>query len=282
MEVLPTKAPLPSKLLFSALGSKVAKDAEVELATAGHCVVSNASSHRMDADVPLMVPEVNPDHLGLAEEQPWDGALFTNPNCSTIGLVMALKPLYDAFGLEAVNAVTLQAVSGAGLHGVPSMSIVDNLIPYIGGEEEKIESETQKILGRLEGGAIEPAPVTVSAQVNRVPVIDGHTECVSVRLGRPASLEEVRDALASFTAAPQELGLPSAPERPVLVTDEPDRPQPRLDRNAGRGMAATVGRLRPCPILDYKFVVLSHNTLRGAAGGALLVAELAVAKGLIG
>ena len=281
MEVLPTAPPLPCRLVFSALGSRVAKDAEVELAEAGHFVVSNASSHRMDPDVPLVVPEVNPDHLGLIDVQPYDGALITNPNCSTIGLVMALKPLADAFGVCEVQAVTLQAISGAGLAGVPSMSMIDNLIPYIDGEEEKIESETRKILGRLHGGAIEPAPVVVSAQVNRVPVIDGHTECVSVRLGQPASLEEVSEVLSSYTAAPQKLGLPTAPERPIVVRSEPDRPQPRLDRGAGDGMTATVGRIRPCPVLDYKFVVLSHNTLRGAAGGALLVAELAVAKNLV-
>ncbi len=288
LEVLPTApAALPKdgrlscRLLFSALGSKVADEVEAELASAGHLVVSNAGSHRMDADVPLVVPEVNPDHLGLTGCQPYEGAIITNPNCSTIGLVMALKPLADAFGVSQVQVVTLQAISGAGIPGVPSMAIVDNLIPWINNEENKIEEETCKIFGRLDGGAIEPAPITVSAAVNRVPVIDGHTECVSVRLGREASREELHQALASFTALPQELGLPSAPRRPIVVRDEPDRPQPRLDRDAGGGMAATVGRLRPCPILDYKFVVLSHNTLRGAAGGALLLAELAVAQGLV-
>ena len=283
MEVLPTSTEidLPCRLLFSALGSKVADQVEAGLAQAGHVVVSNAGSHRMDADVPLVVPEVNPDHLDLAASQPYDGAILTNPNCSTIGLVMALKPLADAFGVSQVQVVTLQAISGAGIPGVPSMAIVDNLIPWIRNEEDKIEEETCKILGRLGDGAIEPAPITVSAGVNRVPVIDGHTECVSVRLGRDVGLEEMSEALASFTALPQELALPSAPPRPIVVRDEPDRPQPRLDRDAGGGMAATIGRLRPCPILDYKFVVLSHNTLRGAAGGALLLAELAVAQGLV-
>ena len=280
MTVSPTEhESLPCRLLFSALGSKVADRAEVELASAGHVVVSNAGSHRMDADVPLVVPEVNPDHLALASHQPYDGSIITNPNCSTIGLVMALKPLYDAFGVSQVQAVTLQAVSGAGIPGVPSMSIIDNLIPWIPNEENKIEEEACKILGTLGDGKIDSAPVTVSAQVNRVPVIDGHTECVSLRLGREASLEELSEALAGFTALPQKLGLPTAPERPIVVRTEVDRPQPRLDREAGGGMAATVGRLRPCPILDYKFVVLSHNTLRGAAGGAVLLAELAVAQG---
>ncbi len=290
MEVLPTAPPslrngadgeMTCRLLFSALDSKAADVAEAELASAGHFVVSNAGSHRMDGDVPLVVPEVNPDHLELIHSQPYDGAIATNPNCSTIGLVMALKPLADAFGVSEVQVVTLQALSGAGIPGVPSMAIVDNLIPYIGGEEDKIESETRKILGSLEDGAIAPAAVTVSAQVNRVAVIDGHTECVSVRLGREAGTAKIREALESFTAEPQRLGLPSAPPRPIVVRSEPDRPQPRLDRSAGGGMAATVGRIRPCPILGHKFVVLSHNTLRGAAGGAILLAELAVAKGLV-
>ncbi len=287
MKVLPTASPLPEvaasscRLLFSALDARAALGVEAELAAAGYFVVSNAGSHRMDADVPLVVPEVNAQHLELAAAQAYRGTILTNPNCSTIGLVMALKPLVDAFGVSEVKVVTLQALSGAGIPGVSSMAIVDNLIPYIANEEQKIESETRKILGRLTDGVITPAAITVSAQVNRVPVIDGHTECVSVRLGRRAGLEEVGEALASFTAEPQRLGLPSAPPRPIEVRTEPDRPQPRLDRAAGGGMATTIGRLRPCPILDYKFVALSHNTLRGAAGGAVLLAELAVAKGLV-
>ena len=187
----------------------------------------------------------------------------------------------DAFGLEQVHVVTMQAVSGAGLPGVPSMSALDNVIPFIGGEEEKMETETRKILGRWNGEAVEPATVVVSAHCNRVAVIDGHTECVSVRLARKAGIDAVQDALAAFRGAPQELRLPSAPERPIVLTDRPDRPQPRLDRDQGRGMAVTVGRLRPCPIFDYKFVVLSHNTVRGAAGGAILLAELALARGAL-
>lgn len=281
MEVLPTAPPLPCRMVFSALGSKAAEDVEVELARAGHFVVSNAGSHRMDPDVPLVVPEVNPDHLEMVRFQSYGGALVTNPNCSTIGLILALKPLVDAFGVSHVQVVTLQALSGAGLPGVPSLAVIDNLIPFIPREEEKIESEGCKILGRHEAGAITPAEMVVSAQVNRVPVIDGHTECVSVKLERSASLEDVAEALRGFRGVPQELGLPSAPNPPILLRDEPDRPQPRLDRGRGGGMAVTVGRLRPCQILDFKFVALSHNTLRGAAGGALLVAELAVAQGLV-
>ncbi len=281
MEVLPTAPPLPCKLLFSALDSAAADIAEDELARAGHFVVSNAKSHRMDPDVPLIVPEVNPDHLDLISSQDrGDGAIVTNPNCSTIGLVLALKPLADAFGISAVHVVTLQALSGAGIPGVPSLVAIDNLVPYIPGEEEKVEAETRKILGRL-NGAIDSASIEISAQCNRVPVIDGHTECVSVRFERPAGLEEIREALEGFTALPQELGLPMAPSPPIVVLDRPDRPQPRLDRGRGNGMAVTVGRLRPCPVFDVKFVVLSHNTLRGAAGGSILVAELAVARGLL-
>lgn len=283
MVVQSTKPPLEPTLLFSALDASAADTAEGELATAGHFVVSNAKSHRMGVDVPLMVPEVNPDHLALVKHQGWgDGAIVTNPNCSTIGLVLALAPLHRAFGLEAVNVVTLQALSGAGIPGVPSLAAIDNLVPYIGGEEDKIENEPRKIFGRLGDGAIEPAEITVSAQVNRVAVIDGHTECVSVRFrDKPASIEAVRRALEDFRGTPQELGLPSAPDPVIVVLDAPDRPQPRLDRDRGRGMATTVGRLRPCPLFDVKFVALSHNTLRGAAGGSILVAELAVAQGLV-
>jgi len=282
LPVLPTEPPLDCRLVFSALDAKAADVVEQRFAEAGHFVVSNARSHRMDPDVPLIVPEVNPDHLDLVSEQSWgEGAIVTNPNCSTIGLVLALKPLDDAFGLVEVNAVTMQALSGAGIPGVPSLAVIDNLVPYISGEEEKMETETLKILGSLEEGHIDPAEIAVSAQCNRVPVIDGHTECISVSLEEEATLEEVREALASFSAEPQLLGLPTAPERPIEFTERKDGPQPRMDRDRGRGMALTIGRLRPCNLFDYKFVALSHNTLRGAAGGALLVAELAVARGLV-
>lgn len=282
LAVLAPGQALPCRLLFSALTADVAGPAEAELARAGHLVVSNAGSHRMDSDVPLVVPEVNPDHLELARRQGFGGgAILTNPNCSTIGLVLALKPLADAFGVAEVSVVTMQALSGAGLPGVPSMAILDNLIPFIGGEEEKVESESRKILGRLGPGGVAPAEIVISAQCNRVAVLDGHTECVSLRLAKEATAEEIAAALAGFTAEPQHLGLPSAPLPPIHVTARPDGPQPRLDRDRGRGMAVTVGRLRPCPLFGWKMVVLSHNTLRGAAGGALLLAELAVAKGLL-
>jgi aspartate-semialdehyde dehydrogenase len=275
-------------LAFSALDSAAAAEAELRFASAGATVVSNASSHRMDPDVPLVVPEVNPDHLDLAQLQRHGGGgsgrgvILTNPNCSTIGLVLALAPLDRAFGVERVHAVTLQAVSGAGFPGVPSLLAIDNVVPFIAGEEAKVESEPRKILGRFTGEAIEPHPLTVSASCNRVPVVDGHTLCVSVELTRPPSLDAVREAWRSFRGAPQELGLPSAPEPPIVVLDGDDAPQPRLHRDLGGGMAVSVGRLRPCPLLDLRFVALSHNTVRGAAGGAILLAELAVARGLVG
>jgi aspartate-semialdehyde dehydrogenase len=269
-------------LVFSALDSAVAGPVEEEFARAGRVVVSNSKNHRMDPHVPLLVPEVNPDHLELARHQELGGgAILTNPNCSTIGLVLALRPLEERFGLEAVSVVTLQALSGAGVPGVAGMRVVDNVIPFIDEEEEKMERETPKILGRLAGDRIEPHDVRVSAQCNRVAVIDGHTECVSVKLGRKATAEELRAAWTEFEGEPQRLGLPSAPRPPIRYLDAPDAPQPRLHRDLAGGMAASVGRLRPCEVLDWKFVTLSHNTVRGAAGGAILVAELAVEKGLL-
>ena len=268
-------------LAFSALDSSVAGELESDFAAAGTLVVSNAKNHRMDADVPLLVPEVNPGHLDLATRQQHRGAIIANPNCSTIGVVLALKPLFDAFGVEAISVVTLQAVSGAGLPGVSSLQMLDNVLPYIGGEEDKLETESRKILGELENGAINFASIIVSAACNRVAVIDGHTFCVSVRLGSEATHEGLLSAWDRFTAAPQQLGLPSAPTRPVHYLTEPTSPQPRLHRDLERGMAVSVGRLRPCPLLDFKFVALSHNTVRGAAGGAILGAELAVARGFL-
>jgi aspartate-semialdehyde dehydrogenase len=251
------------------------------LADAGHWVVSNAKSHRMAPDVPLLVPEINPDHLQLAAHQRRSGAILTNPNCSTIGLTLALGPLDRAFGVEQAHVVTLQALSGAGVPGVPSMQALDNVVPFIGGEEDKLENEPAKILGRYRDGAIEAHRIRVSAHANRVAVVDGHTLCVSVKLRQRASEEEIREAWESFRGEPQQRRLPSAPHKPVHYLPEADAPQPRLHRDLDRGMAASVGRLRPCPLLDYKFVTLSHNTLRGAAGGALLVAELAAARGMI-
>ena len=277
LEVVPLHADLRSPLVLSALDADVAGPAEDRLARAGHLVVSNAKSHRMRSDVPLLIPEVNPDHLQLINEQAYDGgAIVTNPNCSTIGLVLALKPLHDAFGIEKVHVVTMQAISGAGFPGVSSLQIMDNLIPFISGEEEKLESETRKILGRLEGGRISESQITLSAQCTRVPVLDGHTECVSVKLGRPVTEEEIIEVWEGFRAAPQWLDLPSAPLRPIIYDRSESAPQPRLHRDAGSGMAVTIGRLRPCTLFDFKFVALSHNTVRGAAGGSLLAAEMAV------
>ncbi len=273
------------QIVFSALPASTAREVEPQFAAAGIPVFSNASAFRMEPDVPLVIPEVNPEHLGLIrvqrEQRGWSGFIVTNPNCSTIHLVCALKPLHEAFGLEQVMVTTLQAVSGAGYPGVASLDIVDNLIPYIPREEEKIESEPLKLLGTLVQNQVQPAEITISAAVHRVPVLDGHTEAVAVKLRTRASLEEVTRALAEFRGVPQHLGLPTAPEPAIIVREEPDRPQPRLDRNAGNGMATTVGRLRPDPILDYKFVLLGHNTIRGAAGASILNAELALALGYL-
>jgi aspartate-semialdehyde dehydrogenase len=271
------------RLVFSALDADVALEVERSLAAAGAFVVSNARSHRMHPRVPLLVPEVNPDHLGLLDAQDFGGgAIVTNPNCSTIGLVLALRPLADAFGVARANVVTMQALSGAGLAGPSALAMLDNLVPFIGGEEEKIETETRKILGLLEGDEIREADVTISAQCNRVGVVDGHVACVSVELEREASAEAIIEAWREFRAAPQELSLPSAPLQPLHYLEAHDAPQPRLHRDLDRGMATAIGRLRPCPVFDWRFVALSHNTVRGAAGGAILVAELAVAQGRLG
>ena len=280
--VQPPEPPLDCDFVFSSLPGEVAGEAEESFARAGYPVISNSSSHRMDADVPLLIPEVNHEHLALIDAQRaargYDrGFIVTNPNCSTIVIAMALAPLHASFGVTSCIATTMQAISGAGYPGVASLDINDNVLPYIGGEEEKIESETLKILGRVNGGAISNVEMRVSAQCNRVNVTDGHTASVRVRLSRPASLDEVRDALVSFTSLPQELKLHSAPAKPIIVRDEADRPQPRLDRDAGNGMSVTVGRIGRDNVLDYRFVALGHNTIRGAAGAAILNAELLVA-----
>ncbi len=270
------------KLVFSALDASVAGDLEREFAEAGHVVVSNARNHRMDAVVPLLVPEVNADHLALLEGQRaargWKGLIVTNPNCSTVMLTMALAPLRQ-FDLRACLVTTLQAVSGAGYPGVPSYDILGNVIPFISGEEEKIESETRKILGAADGGGVTLHPVVVSASTTRVPVIDGHTESVSVSLGTRPQAEDLRQAFESFRGLPQELELPSAPPGPLLYLDAPNRPQPRFDAGRDGGMAVSIGRLRPCRVLDWKFFALGHNTVRGAAGAAILNAELMLAQG---
>jgi aspartate-semialdehyde dehydrogenase len=277
----PGKGP---RLVFSALDASVAGELEQAFADAGHVVLSNARNHRMNPVVPLLVPEVNADHLGLlrvqARQRGGKGAIVTNPNCSTIVLSMALAPL-RAFGLRACLVSTMQAVSGAGYPGVPSLDILGNVIPFISGEEEKMETETRKILGTLAGAEVEPHPVRVSAHTNRVPVVDGHTETVSVALEQKPSLEALRAAIDGFAGEPQRLGLPSAPERPLLYLDQPNRPQPRFDAGRGRGMTVSVGRLRPCGVLDWKFVALGHNTVRGAAGASVLNAELMQAQGLL-
>jgi aspartate-semialdehyde dehydrogenase len=279
---VPSRGP---RLVFSALDAHVAGEIEAAFAAAGHVVVSNARNHRMDASVPLLVPEVNADHLALVRRQAadkgWPGIIVTNPNCSTVVLTMALAPLLP-FGLRQCLVTTMQAVSGAGYPGVPSLDVLGNVIPFISGEEEKIERETRKILGRLAGDHVEPHPVQVSAHTNRVPVVDGHTETVSVSLDASATEADLRAAIETFTGAPQRLGLPTAPARPVVYLDEPNRPQPRRDAGRGNGMTVSVGRLRRCPVLGWKFVALGHNTVRGAAGAAVLNAELMMAEGWVG
>jgi aspartate-semialdehyde dehydrogenase len=272
------------RIVFSALDATAANEIEPAFAAAGHIVVSNARSYRMEPAVPLVIPEVNPDHLALItrqrRERGWSGAIVTNPNCSTVVLSIVLAPLRQ-FGLSRVMVTTLQAVSGAGYPGVPSLDILGNVIPAISGEEEKMESETQKILGRLERDAVSPHPVTISAQTTRVPVVDGHTETVSIAFDNRPSPADVRAVLAAFVGRPQELELPSAPEHPIVCVAAPDRPQPRLDVERDGGMTISVGRVRPCPVLDTKLVALGHNTIRGAAGAAILNAELMVAEGIL-
>jgi aspartate-semialdehyde dehydrogenase len=271
--------PLACDLVFSSLPADIAGPIETRFAEAGYPVISNSSSHRMDDGVPLLIPEVNPDHLALIAGR--RGFIVTNPNCSTVMLALALAPLAARFGVEAVIVTTLQALSGAGYPGVASLDITDNVVPFIAHEEEKIERETRKILGRLNGSGVAPAAFAVSAQCHRVNVVDGHMAAVRVKLARAAEPAELRAAFASFTALPQELRLPSAPERPILVRDEPDRPQPRLDRDAGGGMSVSVGRIARDGVLGHRFIALSHNTIRGAAGAAILNAELLLAKGYL-
>jgi aspartate-semialdehyde dehydrogenase len=270
------------QLMFSAMDASVATEIERAFAGAGHAVVSNSRNHRMDEDVPLLVPEVNPEHLQLVPGQQktrgWTGQIVTNPNCSTIALVMALAPL-KPFGLRRVMVTTMQAISGAGYPGVASMDINANVIPFISGEEEKMERETQKILGAFAGTRIEPLAAKVSAQCNRVPVVDGHMLSVSVELEKKPTEAEIIGAIRGWRGLPQQKGLPSAPPCPVIYMDEPDRPQPRRDVERENGMAVFVGRLRKCPVLDYKFTALGHNTVRGAAGAAVLNAELMKSEG---
>lgn len=285
MVVSPATPDGAPKVIFAALDSGIAAELEPRFADAGCAVISNSSALRMQKDVPLVIPEVNPDHIKLIECQAWKrkngGFVVTNPNCSAIGLVLALKPLHQQFGLETVMAVTMQAVSGAGYPGVASLDILGNVIPFIANEEEKMQEETQKLLGTLNGAGVIPAPFKMSAQCNRVAVEDGHTESISVKLKKKASPDEILEAWSSFRSVPQEKKLPTAPEIPVRYVDLRDRPQPRFDVDFGHGMTTTVGRLRPCGVLDWKFTVLSHNTIRGAAGAALLNAELLKDQGYL-
>jgi aspartate-semialdehyde dehydrogenase len=286
MTVSPAEPEGAPKIIFAALDADIARDMEPKFAAAGCAVVSNSSAFRMHANVPLVIPEVNAEHLHLIEEQPWrkesGGYMVTNPNCSAIGLVLALKPIEERFGIEQIFVTTMQAVSGAGYPGVPSMDILGNVIPYIKSEEEKMEAETLKLLGRFEGHAVKPLAARMSAHCNRVAVEDGHTESVSLKLRQPAQAEDILAAWDEFRCLPQKLKLPTAPEQPVIYESAPDRPQPRLDRDRGRGMSAVCGRLRPCNIFDWKFTVLSHNTIRGAAGAAVLNGELLKAQGYLG
>jgi len=277
---------LPGKVAFSAIEADIAGEVERAFAQAGVFVVTNTRTHRMDPTVPLLIPEVNPDHLQLLtrqqREQGWSGGIVANPNCSTAGLALGMAPLHRAFGIEKLFVATMQAVSGAGYPGVASLDAIGNVIPYIGGEEEKLEEETRKILGVLGANAVTEAPIAVSAHTNRVPVVDGHLEVVSVGLAHRVSPEEAMAALEGFRAPEEVARLHSTPARPVEVDRRPDRPQSRLDLDRGNGMTVTIGRVRPCPLLDLRLVLLSHNTIRGAAGAAVQNAELLVARGWVG
>ena len=281
MEVVPCRPGLPAGLVFSGLDAAVAGEVEQEFASAGHVVVSNSRNHRMDPEVPLLVPEINEDHLDLIAAQrkryPRGGMIVTNPNCSTMGLVLAVGPIHRAFGIERLVVATLQAVSGAGYPGVPAVDILDNVMPYIPGEEEKMESETLKILGAPHSSAGFP----ISAHCHRVHVSDGHTLAVSIKTAKQATPAQAVQVLRRFRSPLDRLGLPSLPPRPLAVSERDDRPQPRFDRMAGDGMVVSVGRVRRCPALDLKLVALVHNTIRGAAGGAILNAELLRAKGYL-
>lgn len=279
MTVRSLSAELESRILFSGLDSSVAGEAETRYAEAGHLVISNSKNHRMDPDVPLVIPEINPDHFELVAKQPYEGGIITNSNCSTMFLAMALAPLHRSFGVRRVFVSTMQAVTGAGYPGVPSMDILGNVVPYISGEEDKLEREAAKILGTVTDAGVDPAPFVVSAHCNRVPVYDGHTETVSVELEAKASIEDITRALAEFRGMPQEKGLPSAPAHPIVVTDEQDRPQPTRDIWTENGMATVVGRIRRCSLFDVKLVLLGHNTVRGAAGAAILNAEAYIELG---
>jgi aspartate-semialdehyde dehydrogenase len=286
LRVEPCEPPLQGPIVFSALDADVAGPIEQAFARNGAYVVTNTRNHRMDEDVPLLIPEANADHLSLIDRQRevrgWSGAILANPNCSTAALTLALAPLHQAFEVERLFVSTMQAVSGAGYPGVASLDIVGNVIPYIGGEEEKIERESRKILGTLAGGRVKPAEFAVSAHTNRVAVLDGHLETISVGFRRRVTPEEAISTLQEFRPPPCVAELPSSPMPPIEVDGRLDRPQPRLDLDRGRGMSVTVGRVRPCAVLDLRLVILGHNTIRGAAGQAVQIAELLVADGRVG
>jgi len=283
IKILPPKPNLDCSIAFSALTNQAAGPIEKAFAEAGYAVISNARSHRMDPTVPLIVPEVNARHFKMIQNQTYHdhGFIVTNPNCAVIGLVMALKPLYDQFGIEAVQVSTLQAISGAGNRSATKEAVNDNVIPYIQDEEEKIETEPHKILGALMNSHIEQATFPISAHCNRVPVSDGHLENISLRLKQKASRQEIIDAWSSFKGEPQALSLPSAPENPIHYFHDDDQPQPKKLRNLEKGMAVSIGRLRQCKNFDWKFSILSHNTVRGAAGTAILNGEMLVKNGSI-
>ena len=283
LEILPLSDDVPCDFIFSGLHASVADHAEPKLAMAGFPVISNAKSFRMHPDVPLLIPEINPDHTSLIRNQDWksSGYIVTNPNCSTVGLTCALKPLYDRFGLDAVQVTTMQALSGAGYPGVSSLDALANVVPFIGGEEDKLVREPNKLLGVLSGGELQPTSINISAQCNRVPVLDGHLACIAVKLGQSVGQEDVRDAFESWRSPIKELRLPAEPDRFLHVFDDERFPQPRRHSDLGGGMTVSIGRIRPCEVMDYKFVVLVHNTVRGAAGGAILNAELLMKQGLL-
>lgn len=283
LEVVEGQPGVDCDFVFSGLSSSVAGDIEKTFAEAGYPVISNAKNYRMYDDVPLLIPEVNPDHIALIDQQSWGrgGFIVTNPNCSTVGLVCALHPLVEAFGVEQVQVTTLQALSGAGYPGVASLDALGNVVPYIGGEEDKLATEPNKLLGRFANGRVEPADLTISAQCNRVPVLEGHLECISVKLKQPARPEAVREAFLSHRSSIADLGLPTAPEHFLHVFPEASYPQPRRHVELGNGMTVSVGRIRSCEVLDVKFIALVHNTVRGAAGGAVLNAELLAEKGYL-
>lgn len=269
------------QIVFSGLDASIAGEVETAYAEAGVMVISNSKNHRMVENVPILSAEVNPEHLAVLDAQLTKGKIITNSNCTIMGVTIALKPLFDQFGIESLMIFSMQAISGAGYPGVPSMDILGNVVPFIGGEEPKAESEPQKCLGHVQDGKIVSADFKMSAHCNRVPVFDGHTVCISVKLKKKASKEEIISLWRNFQAEPQKLSLPSAPPKPIIYREEDDRPQPRLDLYEGKGMGVVVGRLREDPILDWKFVVLSHNTVRGAAGAAVLNAELLYKKGYL-